>query len=420
MNYCERLGDFKLDNLYKKLGESPGPLLIRVDINVPLDERTGKISMNPYNLRLEEYSHILDLYSSFAPVVVLAHQGRNDGKDKNFVNLHNHQFAIGNITQNANRVLYEPEVEGEEYLGRRLQKEIKSLELGDILILENVRNRSCETKFESDTCPYIPFFKKAGIESCINDGLPLWHRAHSSVMSLPYIKKTYVGLISAKELEIQHRIMNDGGNKIMIMGGKKPKAPTVPALAKKMDIMTGGLTGQIFCRLKGYDLGDKNNKEVKRQINSFNSGELELLQVALKKYDIKTPKDFVVSINGDFKEVGIDELKGTDYYIEDMGPATVDEQITTVWEGNYDWIISGGSVGRYELGYNNRIKVIKKILGKGFVALGGDTIEELQRANICKPIEVAGGHVLLGGGAHLEGWAENNYPSIDEMIRLQN
>ncbi len=418
MNYYSSLKEFELRNLYAQLGESPNPILARVDINVPVKKDSRKISRNPYNLRLEYYAYELDLYSTFAPVVVMAHQGRNDGKDINFVDLNNHIHALGVLTNNAN-ILYEPGVKGENYFGKRLIKRIKSLDVGDVLVLKNVREFDFETKFDPNNCPYIPFFKKAGIEACINNGLPLYHRAHSSVMALPHIAPTYIGLISAKELEIQHKILHDDGKKIVIMGGKKPKAKTVPNLAKSMDIMVGGLTGQIFCRLKGFDLGPKNNQEVEKQLSSYKPEEINMLKEVVRKYEIITPIDFVVSFNGEIKEVSIDDLPGKPYYIEDIGPQTVDLQVSKIREGGYDWIIRGGPEGRYEAEHYNGIKVVRKILGRGFVALGGDTIEELQTAKLCKPIVATGGQMLLGGGAHLSGWAGEPYPSLDEILKIQ-
>ena len=414
MNYCEILQDLEVSNLYSKLDESPGPILVRIDVNVPVKD-DGRISRNPYNLRLEYYSYAIDLYSEVAPVVVLAHQGRNDGKDKNFIDLRDHRTAMNSMMHNA-RVTYERHVKGEDYFNSRLDRQIRLLEKGDVLLLENVRNFGFETKFDAETCPYIQFFKKAGITACINDGLPLWHRKQSSVMALPHIAPTYIGLISANEVEVQHKIMHDSGDKAIIIGGKKPKFTAIPKLAERMDVFTGGLPGVLACELKGHDIGDK-NRALMQQL--YTSDEVDIFRKIIGKYEIRTPVDFVVSINGDDKEVGVEELAGKDYFITDIGPVTVDKYADEIKDGGYEWTIRGGPSGIFERGYDNGIKLIRKILGKGFVAVGGDTIEELQDANLCKPIIATGGHVLLGGGAHLDGWAGHSYPSVDEIIRLQ-
>ena len=70
---------------------------------------------------------------------------------------------------------------------------------------------------------------------------------------------------------------------------------------------------------------------------------------------------------------------------------------------SYEWKIRAGSDGVYEESFDNGKKLVEHLLGSGFVAIGGDTIEELQRYELCKPIIYSDGIVLLGGGSHLEG-----------------
>ncbi len=89
---------------------------------------------------------------------------------------------------------------------------------------------------------------------------------------------------------------------------------------------------------------------------------------------------------------------------------------TMINSGSYDWKIRAGPNGVYEEGFDNGIKLIENILGTGFVALGGDTIEELQQFEICKTIMYSDGAVLLGGGSHLEGFAGNPYPCIQDLV----
>ncbi|MHA1541643.1 MAG: hypothetical protein ACTSQH_01550 [Candidatus Hodarchaeales archaeon] len=86
----------------------------------------------------------------------------------------------------------------------------------------------------------------------------------------------------------------------------------------------------------------------------------------------------------------------------------------------YSWRIRAGPNGVYEEGFNNGTNLIENILGTGFVALGGDTIEELQRSGICKPIIYSDGAVLLGGGSHINGFADIPYPCIEDMIKNGN
>lgn len=407
MNYAEALKKHQLRNLSQQLN---GPTLARVDINVPV-ESDGRISRDKPNLRLEYYSSVVELYSEFAPVVLMAHQGRVG--EREFIPLQDHATILGYLMKNA-RVTYEPRINGEEYFSDRLVKRIRGLEKGEVFLLANAREFDFEKIFDPTTCKYISFFKKAGIATCVNDGGPLWHRANSSIMALPHISKTYVGIRSYNELKIQHQIMNDKGTKGIVIGGKKPKFEVIPKLAERMDIFTGGLTAQIVCRLKGYDLGEKNNSYLERLYKPY---EFEILRHIINKYDIVTPTDFVVLSDGDRHEKDIEELGKKDWLIRDIGSGTRDIYATRLQ--NYDWRIRAGPLGVFEDGYNNGSRLLRSILGTGFVALGGDTVEELQKNNLVKRIEDTGGVILLGGGAHLDGWAGIPYPSLDELLKLQ-
>ena len=84
---------------------------------------------------------------------------------------------------------------------------------------------------------------------------------------------------------------------------------------------------------------------------------------------------------------------------------------------SYDWRIRAGPSGLFEEGFDNGLKLIEHILGTGFIAIGGDAVEELQKYELYKHIMYSDGAVLLGGGSHLEGFAGMPYPSIDDLIQ---
>jgi len=346
----------------------------------------------------------------------MAHQGRKG--EREFVKLNDHYNVLGTMTRYA-MVDFEPFVEEEEYLTGRLARRIKNLKKGEVLLLDNIRNIDYEEKFDSEACPYIAFFKKAGIKTCVNDGLPLWHRANSSVMALPYIARTYVGVRSHYELGIQESLIDDEDNesKAIVIGGKKPKFEAIPKLARKMDLFTGGLTATQVLRMKEKDLGDSNNKLLEKLYNK--PKENELLAEVVNKFTVETPKDFVLQegINV-MKDVPLSDLpKYPNALIKDVGMGTIDYYSEKLQA--YEKRIRAGPLGVYEEGFNNGSELVRSIIGPGFVAVGGDTVEELQDNELCDPIIAAGGTVLLGGGAHLDGWAGDPYPSIDELLKVQ-
>jgi 3-phosphoglycerate kinase len=69
-----RLQPYKLVNLGRQLKT---PVLVRVDINLPVSH--GQIEEDALKMRV--YGHVLEMYSDYAGLVVMSHQGRKGGND---------------------------------------------------------------------------------------------------------------------------------------------------------------------------------------------------------------------------------------------------------------------------------------------------------------------------------------------------
>jgi len=103
-------------------------VLLRVDINSPLDPETGQI-LDDTRIR-ECAPTIKELSDKGAKVVILAHQGRPG--DEDFARLEKHAKKMQEIL--GRPVKYVPEV-----LGPSAKEEIRKLKEGEILLLENIR-----------------------------------------------------------------------------------------------------------------------------------------------------------------------------------------------------------------------------------------------------------------------------------------
>lgn len=431
MNYFDKLKPYEFKNIYTGIEGSQGPIAIRIDINSPVG-KNGRISKNgDVNLRLEEYSYLLKSYSTLRPLILMAHQGRknppNEKPDKDYVNLLDHHLILSDLS--GIRIHYIEHTTDETWseYSQRIINQAKHLKTGEAALMDNVRFWDFEKDYKTETCPYIPLFKEVGLSAIINDALPVWHRDDSSLMFGRHVAPTYIGHISMKELRIQHKIMNDPGRKVIIIGGKKPKFEAIPRLADRMDVLTGGITGILTAQLRGNEVGPANEallgkvfKGMEREIGEYGG--------IVDEYDIRHPVDFVVSqprnlSPGNRFNVPIGDLSKPeyeDYEIFDIGDETVRRYVKLINTGNYDWRIRAGPNGVFEDDFNNGVRLIENILGTGFVAVGGDTVEELQKYELCKPIMYSDGAVLLGGGSHLDGFAGVPYPSIEDLIENGN
>jgi len=428
MNYYSELGPYDFKNIYAEIEKKPGPVAVRFDINSPV-QKNGRISLKngDVNLRLEEYGYLVRSYSKLGPLILMGHQGRKNplGKkpDKDFVNLLDHHHILTNVS--GIKIHFVEWAEGEtwEEYSNGLMKHIRPLRRGEAVLMDNLRIWDFEKKFGSD-CPYIPFFEDVELSAFINDGLPLWHRDDASLLFGRRVAPTFIGHISMRELRLQHRILHDDGKKVIIIGGKKPKFEAIPRLVEKMDVLTGGVTGILTAQMKGYNMGTLNDNLLRETFDGMDK-EIREYQEIVNDYDVSYPIDFVVSqphnlapSNRINVEIGdLTKPQYEEYEIYDIGPKTVSMYAKRINTGSYDWRIRAGPSGVFEEDFDNGIRLIEHILGTGFIAIGGDTVEELQKYELCKPIMYSDGAVLLGGGSHLEGFAGMPYPSIDDLIQ---
>ena len=429
MYYFSELKSYDFKNIYSEIEKQPGLIAVRFDINSPVG-KNGRISFKNgiVNLRLEENGYLLRAYSKLGPLVLMGHQGRknphNKRPDKDFVNFLDHHHILCDVS--GIRVHFVEWVEGESWkeYSKTVENHLRNLRKEEAVLMDNVRIWDFEKEFNPKTCPYIPFFEDLGLAAYINDGLPLWHRDDASLMFGRHVAPTYIGHISMKELRIQQKIMHEGGKKVIIIGGKKPKFEAIPNLADKMDILTGGITGILTAQLSGYDVGPLNDKLLDETFEGMEK-EIKEYEAIVEEYDFGHPVDFVISQTHNLSEsnrinVPIRDLtkpEYEEYEIFDIGDETVKNYARRINQGRYNWKIRAGPDGVFEENFDNGINLIEHILGTGFVAIGGDTVEELQKYELCKPIMYSDGSVLLGGGSHLEGFAGMPYPSIEDLLK---
>ncbi len=402
MDYYRAVQPYKLLNLGKQLKT---PTLLRVDVNLPA--KNGHIAGDA--LRMRVYAHIIELYSENSGLVVTSHQGGKIG-ESDFTSLEPHLGLLSDmLPKNTNIEL----VPYEKFFTDETRCRIRNLKPREILLLDNVRYFDHEFKFDKSTDKYIPFFKGT-INTCINDSMPTWHRNNSSLMCLPYIAPTYVGMRSIYELKILNEVITNKESKALISGGAKlEKLSTLDKILKSgVEIFTGGVPGQLIARVNGYDLGEKNNSFLQNKFDQKDITEAK----ELSSRGVQHPIDFVVEENDERKNVDLKEMPKSSGIIKDIGAATV-EKYAELLQGK-SIRVRAGPLGKYEEGYSNGTKLTKKIGGEGLIFLGGDSSQELANNGILSHIEDSGGRICVSGGSFLHGWAGNPYPSIDLLLEL--
>jgi phosphoglycerate kinase len=382
-------------------------VLVRVDFNSPIDPETKKV-LEDARIRAHGETTIKELADKGAKVVILAHQGRKG--DADFVPLKQHAEILGKILRRP--VKYVDDLYGEE-----AKAAIRSLNSGEISVLENVRTFPAETKdgtpeeqakteLVKNLAPLADLF--------VNDAFAAAHRAHVSMVGFTAVLPSVAGRIMERELKSLGRVLEKPEKPcVFVFGGAKADDSleiSKYVLDKKIAtcVLTGGVVAQVFLAAKNVNLGKPNMDFLeKKKLMGFIPGIKELI----RKYpeEIMTPEDLAVDASGKRKEVSLSELP-TSYAICDIGTKTVEDYARTIRAAKS--IVISGPMGMYE---NSQFKLgTRRILeevadSKAFsLAGGGHTISAMEEFGLTKKIS----YVSTAGGALIEFLMGKRLPGV--------
>ena len=160
-------------------------ILLRIDVNSPVVN--GKISDNPrFEASAKTIKYLID---ENAKVVVIAHQGRKG--DRDFTSLEQHAKILSSYI--GREVEYVDDLFGE------LSKDkINNLDVGNAIILKNVREYNDETNIEMNENIYKEFWSL--FDLYINEAFSVSHREQGSIIIPPRYLPSAIGLEFENEL----------------------------------------------------------------------------------------------------------------------------------------------------------------------------------------------------------------------------
>ena len=222
--------------------------LVRVDFNVPLDKETMAVTDDKrIRAALPTIQHILNQGGS---VILLSHFGRpKEGPED--------KFSLNHIRSTVEKLVGRTVEFAGNCIGAEAQEKSKSLTSGSVLLLENVRFYSEETKGD------LAFAEKlASLGDCyVNDAFGAAHRAHASTTQIAQFFPTdkMVGFLMKSELESARKVLNNAERPFTaIVGGAKvsDKVLIVENLLNIADhIIIGGGMSYTFYKAQGGQIG---------------------------------------------------------------------------------------------------------------------------------------------------------------------
>ncbi len=221
-------------------------VLCRCDFNVPLKD--GKITDE--NRLVAALPTIKKLIADGGKVILCSHLGKPKGPDK--------AFSLAPVAARLSELLGQ-EVKfaaDDTVVGDNAKAAVAAMKDGDVILLENTRFRSEETKnidsFSEDLASITDVF--------VNDAFGTAHRAHCSNVGITkYVKTCVVGYLMQKEINFLGNAVDDPVRPfVAILGGAKvaDKLNVISNLLEKCDtLIIGGGMAYTFMKAKGYEVG---------------------------------------------------------------------------------------------------------------------------------------------------------------------
>lgn len=242
-------------------GEFSGKsVLLRVDINSPIDQNTGLIAND--NRIQKSVPTISDLSDKGAKLVIIAHQG--DTTDyKSLISLKEHASRLAKAVGKPIQFI-------EDVAGPAAVEKIQNLQDGEILLLDNIRYLVEEASTFEDVVKQEP----ADMKSCymirrlaplfdfyVNDAFAAAHRNSPSMVGFQQVLPSFAGRLLMDELAALQAITSGPARPcIYILGGARAgdafgMIEQVLKDGSADKLLLTGLVGQIFMIADGVNIG---------------------------------------------------------------------------------------------------------------------------------------------------------------------
>ncbi len=367
-------------------------VLVRVDFNVPLDDDLNV--RDDFRIRAA-LPTIQKIIAEGGRVVLCSHLGRPKGKRVD-------TMSLKPVAEQLGQLLGKPVAFAPDCIGPEVARLKKSLQNGEVLLLENLRYHPEEEANESE-------FSRSLAENCdlyINDAFGSAHRAHASTDGVTnYFTQSAAGYLMNKELKyLGDTLQNPERPFVTILGGAKisGKIDVISHLKERADyLLIGG--GMIYTFYKaqkkeiGKSLLEQDRIEMAAEIlQDFQSTQCKLV----------LPED--VMIADKLEGSATTEIVEADHILPDwmgvdIGPKTIDrfKQIlksarTVVWNGPMGVF----EIPEFAKGTEQIAQILAEITAQGATTVvgGGDSAAAVKKYKLTEQLS----HVSTGGGASLE------------------
>lgn len=362
-------------------------VIIRVDFNVPLDDKLNITDDMRIVAALPTLEYILKQKPK--KIIIMSHLGRPDGEVIE-------SARLTPVAKRLEKLLKVKILKLDDCIGEAVKNAIDSSK-ETVVILENLRFHKGETKND-------PVFAKqlaSLADIYVNDAFGTAHRAHASTEGITHFLTSVAGFLLEKEIAyLGQAVQNPKRPFVVILGGAKvsDKILLIENLISKADsILIGGGMAYTFLKAQGKNVGNS-----KLEADKVDTAKMLLEKAKKANVPIELTSDFLIvkEFNDPSTKKIVKEIPDG-WQSLDIGPETrkrfkeiLSKAKTIVWNG---------PVGVFEIeAYAEGTKEIAQYLAslKGVVTIvgGGDSAAAVNKYGLDDKFT----HISTGGGASLE------------------
>ncbi|MBI4945526.1 MAG: phosphoglycerate kinase [Bacteroidetes bacterium] len=380
--------------------------VIRVDFNVPLDEKFNVTDDTRIRAAVPTIKKILKDGGS---LVLMSHLGRPKGG-------YEEKYSLKHIVTTVEKLLGTSVKFASDCVGDSVKKLAVELKTGEVLLLENLRFHKQET---TGTESFAQELASLG-NVYVNDAFGTAHRAHASttITAKFFPKNKCFGYVMAGELASINKVLTSAEKPFTaILGGAKVSGKILiieKLLDKINNLIIGGGMAYTFIKAQGGKIGSSLVEEDKMDVA------LKILSDAKAKgVNIYIPVDTVVAdaFSNDAKKQTVDINKIPDGWLGlDIGPETekiyrdiILKSKTILWNGPMGVF----EMSNFEHGTIAVSEAIVQATSKGAYSLigGGDSVAAINKYKMGDKVS----YVSTGGGALLEYIESGTLPGVDAI-----
>ncbi|MEI8195338.1 MAG: phosphoglycerate kinase [Phycisphaerae bacterium] len=377
-------------------------VLVRVDFNVPLDDKQQVTDDRRIRSALPTIKSIIDRGGK---AILMSHLGRpKNGPEA--------KFSLKPAAETLAKLLGKPVKLAPDCIGAATAGLVGQMKDGEVLLLENTRFHKQE---EKNDAAFSAEMAKFG-DLYVNDAFGTAHRQHGSTYGVAEVigpGKRVIGFLIEKELKFLGDALNNPQRPfIAILGGAKvsDKIEVIENLLTKADaILIGGAMAYTFFLAQGKTVGnslsEKDKVDLAKSLLAKAGGKIMLpVDNVISNEMTDTAKTSVVEGNIP------DGMEGFD-----IGPKTIKQYVDKILGSKT--VVWNGPMGVFEkLPFQAGTKAVAQALADATtknhattIIGGGDSAAAIEEFGLADKVS----HVSTGGGASLEFLEGKGFPCLD-------